>query len=65
LSAHGDYDDLCQWLACQDASLVKTLFLVHGDYDAQQPFRDRLIRKGFRDVQIPTLHETIGLGDLD
>jgi len=62
LSAHGDYNDLTQWLSCQDISKVKTLFLVHGDYDVQQEFRDRLIKKGFKDVEIPARHQTFGLG---
>ena len=61
LSAHGDYGDLCQWLSCQDPAEVKQLFLVHGDYESQVPFRDRLIKKGFRDVYIPKLHETVSL----
>lgn len=59
LSAHGDYEDLCQWLACQDPNLVSKFFLVHGEYDNQMPFRDRLYRKGFKDVEIPSLHETV------
>jgi metallo-beta-lactamase family protein len=62
MSAHGDYEDLCQWLACQDPRLVKKLFLVHGEYDVQQDFKARLIRKGFDDVEIPELHHEIGLG---
>ncbi len=65
LSAHGDYDDLSQWLACQDVRLVKKLFIVHGEYNVQVNFRDRLVRKGFRDVEIPSLHQVIGLGDMD
>lgn len=63
LSAHGDYDDLCQWLACQDPRDVKKLFLVHGEYEVQVKFRERLIRKGFDDVVIPSLHQEIGLGN--
>ncbi len=60
MSAHGDYDDLCQFIASQDPSLVKTLFLVHGEYDVQQEFADRLRHKGFKEVEIPALHsETI------
>ncbi len=60
MSAHGDYDDLCQFLACQNPALVKTLFLVHGEYDVQQDFAERLRRKGFKDVMIPEMHfETI------
>ncbi|XZF15451.1 MBL fold metallo-hydrolase RNA specificity domain-containing protein [Chitinophagaceae bacterium MMS25-I14] len=64
LSAHGDYEDLCQWLACQDPHQIRKLFLVHGEYEVQVNFRERLIRKGFLDVEIPNLHETIGLGEL-
>ena len=62
MSAHGDYDDLCQFLACQQPQFVKTLFLVHGEEDVQLDFQQRLLRKGFKDVQIPRMHETVGLG---
>lgn len=62
MSAHGDYEDLCQWLACQNPKLVKKLFLVHGDYDVQQDFQNRLISKGFLDVEIPKLHSEFGIG---
>ena len=64
LSAHGDYEDLCQWLACQDARKVRRLFLVHGEYEVQLDFRNRLLKKGFPDVEIPSLHQEIGLGEL-
>jgi metallo-beta-lactamase family protein len=62
MSAHGDYEDLSQFLACQDPRQVKTLFLVHGEYDVQQDFRNRLLKKGFTDVQIPQRHAEFGLG---
>lgn len=62
MSAHGDYNDLSQWLACQDPKQVKKLFLVHGDYDVQLEFKNRLIGKGFSDVEIPERHWEIGLG---
>ena len=61
MSAHGDYEDLSQWLACQDPSKIKKLFIVHGDYEVQQAFRERLIKKNFRDVEIPALHAEFGL----
>lgn len=64
LSAHGDYEDMSQWLACQDPQKVKKLFLVHGEYDVQENFKRRLMKKGFADVAIPKLHEVIGLGNL-
>lgn len=62
LSAHGDYEDLSQFLSCQEARTVSRLFLVHGEYDVQQDFRNWLIKKGFADVEIPALHQEIGLG---
>jgi len=61
MSAHGDYDDLCQFLACQSASLVKSLFIVHGEYDVQEEFRNRLLKKGFKDVEIPNRHQAFNL----
>jgi len=62
MSAHGDYEDLSQFLACQDPKAVKKLFLVHGEYEVQIDFRERLLRKGFTDVEIPELHQEAGLG---
>jgi metallo-beta-lactamase family protein len=62
MSAHGDYEDLFQFLACQDKKQVEKLFLVHGEYDVQQAFRDRLVKKGFADITIPDMHSEIGLG---
>jgi metallo-beta-lactamase family protein len=38
------------------------LFLVHGEYEVQQHFKSRLLKKGFRDVEIPFQHQEIGLG---
>ncbi|HRP44822.1 MAG TPA: MBL fold metallo-hydrolase RNA specificity domain-containing protein, partial [Ginsengibacter sp.] len=61
MSAHGDYEDLSQWLSCQDPRQVKKLFLVHGDYDVQVEFKNRLLAKGFGDIEIPPLHYEIGL----
>lgn len=62
LSAHGDYDDMSQWLACQDPQQVRKVFLVHGEYNVQQTFAERLRRKGFKDIEIPYQHQEIGLG---
>lgn len=61
MSAHGDYEDLSQWLACQDPQLVKRLFLVHGEYEVQIGFRSWLLKKGFKDIEIPSRHYEIGL----
>lgn len=62
MSAHGDYEDLSQFLSCQDPKQVKRLFLVHGEYEVQQHFKQRLIKKGFLDIEIPERHQVVGLG---
>jgi metallo-beta-lactamase family protein len=56
MSAHGDYEDLCQFLACQDIKKVTQLFIVHGEYPVQQAFKQRLLNKGFENVDIPEMH---------
>ncbi|WP_343699952.1 MBL fold metallo-hydrolase [Chitinophaga sp.] len=62
MSAHGDYEDMSQWLACQNPRDVRKLFLVHGEYEVQTVFKDWLHKKGYGDVEIPERHEEIGLG---
>jgi len=57
MSAHGDYDDLCQYLSCQQANLVKTVFIVHGEEDVQFDFQQSLVKKGFKDVIVPEMHQ--------
>jgi len=61
MSAHGDYEDLLRFLSCQDPKKVKKVFLVHGDYEVQQIFREKLIDKGFLNVEIPDRHEEFSL----
>lgn len=61
MSAHGDYEDLSQFLACQDPKAVKKLFLVHGEYDVQEDFKQRLLQKGYTDIEIPELHYELGI----
>lgn len=61
MSAHGDTDDLCRFLDCQDAEKVQQVFLVHGEYEVQQAFAARLERKGFKNVVIPAQHNRMSL----
>lgn len=59
MSAHGDYNDLLQFTKCQQPAAVKKVFIVHGEYDVQIDFREKLLRQGFKNVFIPALHEEI------
>lgn len=58
-SAHADYEEMLDYLACQDATRVQKLFLVHGDYDTQLAFKQKLTKAGFQDVYIPDLYEQV------
>jgi len=61
MSAHGDYEDLLQFLSVQDPVKVKQIFLVHGDYDVQQKFAPRVMNAGFKNVVIPAYHQEFEL----
>lgn len=52
-SAHGDYNEMLRYLACQNTGKVKTVFLVHGNKEALLAFKERLHQKGFGNVVIP------------
>jgi metallo-beta-lactamase family protein len=52
-SGHGDYNEMLTYLNCQNKSLIKKTFLVHGDYDAQLFYKERMIEAGFGDIEIP------------
>lgn len=61
MSAHGDYEDLIKFVSCQDPEQIKRLFLVHGEYEVQQRFAQKLIDVGFKNVAIPEQHKTYEL----
>ncbi|MFD2872395.1 MBL fold metallo-hydrolase RNA specificity domain-containing protein [Mucilaginibacter ximonensis] len=61
MSAHGDYEDLLHFLQCQDPEKVKKIFLVHGEYEVQKNFAQRLKDQGYHNVEIPYQHQKIGL----
>ncbi|EDM37601.1 metallo-beta-lactamase superfamily protein [Pedobacter sp. BAL39] len=61
MSAHGDYEDLLQFISGQDPERVKRIFLVHGEYDVQQRFAQRLRDKGFDHIAIPEYHQEFEL----
>ncbi len=61
LSAHGDSNDLCQFIACQDPSLVRGIFIVHGERNARERLAARLKAKNFYPVTLPEMHECITL----
>lgn len=61
MSAHGDQHDLLHFLACQDKSKIKTLFLVHGEFDTQNNFKSKLQKEGYGQIEIPHRHQSFEL----
>jgi len=59
MSAHADYEDLMQFLGCQNPNLVSQIFVVHGEAEVQDHFAERLRKKGFKEVIVPEMHETV------
>ncbi|MFM1931526.1 MAG: hypothetical protein RL226_829, partial [Bacteroidota bacterium] len=51
-SAHGDYQEMLETLACIDAHKVKQTFLVHGDADVMPLWKNRLKEHGFKSITI-------------
>ncbi len=61
MSAHGDADDICNFVKCQDPGAVRTVFLVHGENSAQQALAQKLQSRSFYPVIIPEAHQEFSL----
>ncbi len=51
-SAHGDKNEMYDFIANQKPT-VKRIFLVHGELDTQNAFKNFLMEKGFSNIEIP------------
>jgi metallo-beta-lactamase family protein len=54
-SGHGDYNEMIDFLDCVDKDLLRKVFLVHGEYEVQKAYKQRMIDRGFRNIEIPAL----------
>ncbi len=53
-SGHGDYNEMIDFLNCQNKNEIRKTFLVHGDYETQVNYSARLKEAGFDDISIPS-----------
>jgi len=51
-SAHADYNEMIEWLNEIDTSRLKKIFLIHGEKDQQEGFKQHLAEAGFPNVEI-------------
>lgn len=56
-SAHGDYNEMLEYLTSQNAGAVRKLFLVHGEYETQKSWAEKLVNAGFLNIEIPNKGE--------
>lgn len=56
-SAHADYNEIIDYLSCQDPKQVRKMFLVHGDMEAQESLKEKLHNEGFKKIEIPEMGE--------
>ncbi|HPX26022.1 MAG TPA: MBL fold metallo-hydrolase RNA specificity domain-containing protein, partial [Treponemataceae bacterium] len=60
-SAHADYEETIQWLKEIDTSRLKRIFMVHGEHEAQEFFKEQLALNGYNDVEIVEYGKTYDL----
>ena len=53
-SGHADYNEMIDFLGCQNKSEVEKTFLVHGEYETQVNYSARLQNSGFSNIEIPS-----------
>lgn len=52
-SAHADQAELLNYLRLNDNKRLKNIFLVHGEEEQALPLREKILQKGFKNVNFP------------
>ncbi len=53
-SGHGDYKEMLDYLtSCQKTNRIKRTFIVHGEPEAQEEYKNHLYEVGFMNIDIP------------
>ncbi|MDY0199430.1 MAG: MBL fold metallo-hydrolase [Bacteroidales bacterium] len=58
-SGHGDYEEMIEFLKCQDFKKIKETILVHGDLKPMEFFKHKLRQEGLRNIHIPMKNDTL------
>jgi metallo-beta-lactamase family protein len=60
-SGHGDQDDLVRFVQWQDSKQLKKIFIVHGEKQSMQVFKQRLAENGYPQAIAPTYAQSFEL----
>jgi metallo-beta-lactamase family protein len=52
-SAHADQNELIDYLRLNPANRLKNIFLVHGEEEQALPLREKILEKGYKNVDFP------------
>jgi len=58
-SGHADQGELFEYLRLNKKEKLKNIFLVHGEESQSLPFREKLVRAGYKNVQYPVSGEKV------
>lgn len=60
-SGHADYQEMAEYLECQNKEKLQKIFLVHGEVNAANHYAEWLHNQSFREVIVPDQGETFDL----
>lgn len=52
-SAHGDQSEMIDFIKHHSKKKLKKIFLVHGEIQRQNPFKEAILAEGYKKVEIP------------
>ncbi|HEY6436891.1 MAG TPA: MBL fold metallo-hydrolase [Ignavibacteriaceae bacterium] len=52
-SGHADQNELMDYLHLNPSNRLKNIFLVHGEEEQALPFREKILQKGYKNVDYP------------
>jgi metallo-beta-lactamase family protein len=52
-SGHADYREMISFLNCQEKTAIEKTFIVHGEYETQKKYTEKLVKEGFKNIEIP------------
>ena len=55
------HQEMIKYYDCQDKKKIKQVFLVHGEYDVQLNYKEKLLDAGFKNITIPSQNDIVEL----
>jgi len=60
-SAHADYSEIFKFLECQKKERIHKIFLVHGELETIKSFKEKFVKIGYKNIEIPELGQVFQL----